>query len=106
MPEHSLHVRHIAHVPVTDVFIKVTSIVERLRHIGDPRDVPVADVPVGSYGRGLVGKPQVDRGLKIGIVEGRGLPLRIHSHAKKGDQAQEPKRSRECKWAEQHSAEG
>ena len=65
--EHSLHVRHIAHVPVTDVFIKVTSIVERLRHIRHLRNVPIADVTVGVSRVRFVRKPQIHRVLKIGV---------------------------------------
>ena len=40
-----------------------------LAHIRHPRYVPVLDVPVGGKGGRLVGTPQVDSGLEVGVDE-------------------------------------
>ena len=66
-PEHVSHVCNVADIPSADVVVKGDLVLEGVGHIRNPGYVPILDVSVGGDGCGLVGTPQVDRGLKVGV---------------------------------------
>ena len=63
-----VHVLDSADIPPTDILVESTAIGKSIGHILHPRNIPIADVPVGRVRIRLIGKPQADRGLEIGVV--------------------------------------
>ena len=72
--EHRYHVRHRGSIPPAYVLIEVGAVLEGFGHVRHRRNVPVPDVPVGRVRICLVGEPQVDGGLEIGVVDYDVLP--------------------------------
>ena len=63
--------RDIADIPSRDVIVKGGLVLEGVGHIRNRRNIPVADMAIGSEGGGFVGAPQVDRGLEVCVGEDR-----------------------------------
>ena len=72
--KYSLHCRNRGDVPPADVLIEGGAVLESLRHVRHRRSIPIADVTVGGVGIRLVGKPQVDCGLEVGVGDHDMLP--------------------------------
>ena len=71
MMEYPIHSRDIADIPSRDVIVKGGLVLEGVGHIRNRRNIPVADMAIGSEGGGFVGAPQVDRGLEVCVGEDR-----------------------------------
>ena len=57
MIEHVAEVRHPTRVPLANVHVERSGIVEEQMHVRHQPDVPARDVPVSCHGLRLVGKP-------------------------------------------------
>lgn len=64
-----MRIINIPDIPLTDVIVEIRAVLKGVAHVRHRRRIPVPDVPIGGVGIGLVGEPEVDGGLEVGIID-------------------------------------